>query len=237
MYGRAAGSCLPMLFKGDRRKALPCTIQQDKSSGILDVKGLLGRAGEGGAVQMKRAKQLRINLAVLVTLVAAYQLAVWVLNQFHLTFMNLVRYPVIAVTGVLFFVFALRTILWLGSMAKEKQRRGVFRFLLGAGSVLLALLLAVMMLYAPMVFAFWHQPEHVVEKDGKKMVAYVNSFLHITINYYDYENIFVRGSRLKLLVDAGKGGYDPFANGGEPDVHRYMYFDDDGNVTDSNWAA
>ncbi|MEG2788351.1 MAG: hypothetical protein RR942_11105 [Romboutsia sp.] len=67
------------------------------------------------------------------------------------------------------------------------------------------------------------------------MVACVNSFLQVNVDYYDYVNKFVRGNKLKINEDYGNGGYDPFQSNQMPEVERYIYFDDNGEVTKSNW--
>ncbi len=51
--------------------------------------------------------------------------------------------------------------------------------------------------------------EHVVEKDGQKYVAYVNSgFLDTTVEYYDYINFFIMSNELALSENYN-GSYDP----------------------------
>ena len=42
---------------------------------------------------------------------------------------------------------------------------------------------------------FGYTPEHVVEKNGQKFVAYVSGFKRTYVNYYDYKNIFVVGNQ------------------------------------------
>ena len=82
---------------------------------------------------------------------------------------------------------------------------------------------------------FSYKPEHVVEKDGKKYVAYVNSFLNVDVYYYDYKNFFLMGNKIKLKEYYGKGGYDPF-----DDMHSdrealfYYYYDDSGKIVNTN---
>ena len=76
---------------------------------------------------------------------------------------------------------------------------------------------------------FSYQPEHVVEKDGQKMVAYVNSFLHVEVNYYDYKNPFVCGNVLRIQENYGKGGYDPFERETMPVPESTKYYDKQGN--------
>lgn len=75
-------------------------------------------------------------------------------------------------------------------------------------------------------------PEHIVRKDGKKYVAYVNGFLRTYVYYYDYKNIFVVGNQKRIEEDYGKGGFDPIENkfGNKYDVEMTTYYDEDGNV-------
>lgn len=75
-------------------------------------------------------------------------------------------------------------------------------------------------------------PEHIVRKDEKKYVAYVNGFLRTYVYYYDYKNIFVVGNQKRIEEDYGKGGFDPIENkfGNKYDVEMTTYYDEDGNV-------
>jgi hypothetical protein len=81
---------------------------------------------------------------------------------------------------------------------------------------------------------FTHNPEHVVEKDGETMVAYVDSFLQVEVRYYDYINAIVRGNQRKIYEDYGNGGYDPFERDVMPEARRSIYYDDDGNVIEQS---
>ena len=58
--------------------------------------------------------------------------------------------------------------------------------------------------------AFSHEPEHVVLRDGQKMLAVVNSFLDVTVEYHAYENAFLMGKQTLINEYYGSGGYDPF---------------------------
>lgn len=59
-------------------------------------------------------------------------------------------------------------------------------------------------------FVFSHTPEHVVLRDGQKMLAVVNSFLDVTVEYHAYENAFLMGKQTLICEYYGSGGYDPF---------------------------
>ena len=83
--------------------------------------------------------------------------------------------------------------------------------------------------------AFSYTPEHIIEKNDKKYVAYVHSFLKVDVYYYDYINFFIMGNKVKIREYYGSGGYDPFD--GEHDSCQpstSYYYDDDGRVIDTN---
>lgn len=187
---------------------------------------------------MEKRKRIILNTTLLMAFLVMYNLIEFVLNIYNMAFMHTVFYPFLAIVAVLSFLLILQIIQFLYSVTKNKKFSLYIRVISGAGTVIVSLLLTLFLFFSPVLFAFWHQPEHVVEKDGKKMVAYVNSYLQKIVYYYDYKTPFIRGKQLKIMVDGGNGGSDPYADGGQgPYVHRYIYFDDNGNVLDSNWAG
>ena len=102
-------------------------------------------------------------------------------------------------------------------------------------NVLIGIVIILLLLSTPAIFflgAFSYMPEHIVRKDGKKYVAYVNGFLRTYVSYYDYKNIFVVGNQKRIEEDYGKGGFDPIENkfGNKYDVEMTTYYDEDGNV-------
>ncbi|WP_415277633.1 hypothetical protein [Clostridium perfringens] len=78
-------------------------------------------------------------------------------------------------------------------------------------------------------YAFAGQ-EHFVEKDGKKMVARVNSFMKVYVEYYDYINPVIRGNKIKIEEDYGEGGYDPFEADEKITSKKITYYNDNGDV-------
>ena len=101
--------------------------------------------------------------------------------------------------------------------------------------VLIGIVIILLLLSTPAIFflgAFSYTPEHIVRKDGKKYVAYVNGFLRTYVYYYDYKNIFVVGNQKRIEEDYGKGGFDPIENkfGNKYDVETTTYYDENGNV-------
>ncbi len=102
-------------------------------------------------------------------------------------------------------------------------------------NVLIGIVIILLLLSTPAIFflgAFSYMPEHIVRKDEKKYVAYVNGFLRTYVYYYDYKNIFVVGNQKRIEEDYGKGGFDPIENkfGNKYDVEMTTYYDEDGNV-------
>lgn len=102
-------------------------------------------------------------------------------------------------------------------------------------NVLIGIVIILLLLSTPAIFflgAFSYMPEHIVRKDGKNYVAYVNGFLRTYVYYYDYKNIFVVGNQKRIEEDYGKGGFDPIENkfGNKYDVEMTTYYDEDGNV-------
>jgi hypothetical protein len=110
-----------------------------------------------------------------------------------------------------------------------KIRKKVLRISLIAVFIIL-LLLSSPILYLGAVFGY--KPEHIVEKDEKKYVAYVNGFLRTYVYYYDYKNFIVVGNQKRIEEYYGKGGFDPIENqyGYDYNVESTTYYDENGNV-------
>ena len=104
-------------------------------------------------------------------------------------------------------------------------------------SILIGAFIILLLLSIPIVHiatSFSYTPEHVVEKDGKKYVAYVTEFKRTYVYYYDYKNIFVVGKqkRIEEYYGYGKGGFDPIENkyGYEYNVESTIYYDENGKI-------
>lgn len=82
------------------------------------------------------------------------------------------------------------------------------------------------------VMAFTYQPEHVVTRNGIKMVASVHSFLDEYVYYYQYKNAFFYGEELGYEY-YGSGGGDPLTRIPKPDPVCWMFYDFSGNVIES----
>lgn len=99
--------------------------------------------------------------------------------------------------------------------------------------ILISVFIILLLLSTPMIYlfsAFTYTPEYVVEKDGKKFVAYVNGFLRTYVYYYDYKNIFIVGNQKRIEEYYGKGGFDPIENEGKYNVKSTIYYDENGKI-------
>jgi len=113
----------------------------------------------------------------------------------------------------------------------NKNVKKVFLFII----IGIIILLTLFWRYILLILAFAYSPEHIVIKDEKKYVAYVNSFLQVTVNYYDYINFFLVGNKVRIYEDYGNGGYDPFdEKHSDSKPVDYYYYDENGNIIKTN---
>lgn len=98
--------------------------------------------------------------------------------------------------------------------------------------ILFIIVLIPCVLYTYIFCIFAYQPEHIVMRDGKKMVAYVNGFMDTYVEYYDYKSSFTVGNKLKIKEYYGEGGFDPIKNkyGYNYPVISTDYYDENGNI-------
>lgn len=84
-------------------------------------------------------------------------------------------------------------------------------------------------------YVAYFPPEHIVEKEGRKMVGYVRAFLRTEVDYYDYYNVFFRGKYRLIEEDYGKGGFDPFNEKTDykHEIQQTTYYDKNGKVIDA----
>ena len=175
-------------------------------------------------------KSVTIKCIMLVVLIIIYEILEYILKINNLAFRNVIFYTFIVSCVILSFLILIQVIKALYITAKKKTLKLYIRIISGIGSVIVTILMISLLIYGTIIFIFTHRPEHVVEKDGKKMVAYVDSFLDVRVNYYNYVNPLVRGNKLKINEDYGSGGYDPFKSDEIPTVKSQIYFDDNGKA-------
>jgi len=138
----------------------------------------------------------------------------------------------ISIFAILTFLILIRIIITLFNIAEKKTIKLRTRVISRIGAITFSIVISILLIFGFVALTFTHQPEHVVEKNGKLMVACVSSFLDVNVNYYDYVNIFVRGNRIKIYENYGSGGYDPFKEDVMPQVKKYIYYDDNGKIAE-----
>lgn len=182
-----------------------------------------------------RSKKLLISLLIAdVVVFAIFRAIIKILSLNGLALRNVPTYIFYALlSAVTLFVIVL-ILYMLYQQAKKRENSRKRRILSGMGMVLIVALTLFSSFVLFIIGVFLHEPEHVIEKDGKSMVASVNSYLQVEVNYFDYVNPLVYSSCRKRWEDYGNGGYDPFEREDMPDVKRYMVFDDSGILIESN---
>ena len=119
-------------------------------------------------------------------------------------------------------------LLWLNTRKTISVHR-IFSFALKIVSIFL---IAAVTLTGLFIMGFSHCPEHIVTKNGIKMVASVHSFLDEQVEYYAYKNWFFYGQQLGYEY-YGSGGKDPLAQEPKPGPIRSTFYDFDGHVIES----
>ena len=155
---------------------------------------------------------------------------------YHLAYRNVINYSVYAAQIVITLILCTFVMAYLYKRVRMKEKKICVRILSAVGIVAVLIVVAIVSLNVFIRGVFGHQPEHVVERDGRMMLARVDSFLQVEVRYYNHINAIVRGNNILIHEDFGNGGYDPFALDEMPEVKRYMYFDENGEVIDSNWT-
>lgn len=182
---------------------------------------------------MKSKKKLIISSISFISLLSIYKLSEYMLRMNNLAFTNFVVNIFIFFSAILVLSIFVQTIVILYNIAKKGTLKLPLRVISGIGTIIISVSIIVFLLYGFVAFSFTHKPEHIVEKNGKQMVACVDSFLQVNVNYYDYVNPFVRENRVKMSEYYGKGGYDPFKLDEMPPVIRSTYYNESGNVIES----
>ncbi|WP_099203996.1 hypothetical protein [Scatolibacter rhodanostii] len=167
-------------------------------------------------------KKLIINTVSFVALLGLYNLAEWILAINNLAFRNIVSAPFVIILLVLFSLSAFQLIRLLYNNLDNKKIKAPLRVLSALGTGILSIVLIIILCLAFFIFEFLHEPEQVVLKDGKKMVACVNSFLQPDVSYYNYVNPFVREKDAALTKEGSyvesdektyiEGSYDYYSD-------------------------
>ncbi len=152
-----------------------------------------------------------------------------ILINFTLYLMN-IRFRIwmiilIIIISIIGFIIGIFQQLYISSNNKIKVV--IFSLL---GTIPIIILISVFMPFISFVAIFSYRPEHITTLDNKKYVAVVSSFLHVDVDYYDYYNFLLMGTKIKVHGDFGKGGYDPFENPNIPESVEYTYYDNNEKI-------
>lgn len=182
------------------------------------------------AIMIKKLKFMFITLAILLSIVSIYWLGNMVLNQNSLTFRPWVTTFTVVSSGIVNILFLISLILVLIQVIKLSLKNEFVDYLKKLICVfgILGCILAIIASgwYTLIGGAFSCKPEHIVERDGRKMIACVNSFMDVDVDYHEYKNIFAMGSKILISEDYGSGGYDPLEKGKECTPKRTTYYYD-----------
>lgn len=114
-----------------------------------------------------------------------------------------------------------------------KKDKTVLRMISVLAKVLSASVFIVLVFASIFVMGYSHRPEHIVTRNGMKMVASVNSFLDEQVYYYQYKNWFFYGKELGYEY-YGSGGNNPLAQTPARTPLEWRFYDLEGNLIESS---
>lgn len=133
-----------------------------------------------------------------------------IIYNFNMFFRQWVIYffTIISIIGILY-----------GIMQKVKGQQDRITIIVTLGIIFLMI--------TPIIYLL-HSSEHVIKKDNKKYVVYVNHDFKVHANYYEYVNFFLRGNEIRIKEYYGER-YDPF-DGKHSDFQpkSVCYYDEEG---------
>lgn len=129
------------------------------------------------------------------------------------------------------FVFLFWLFLRLRACTKRKNKKysGVLTLVYAILTIAVA---GVVCYYSILLLGYSFDPEHVVERNGIKMVARVSSLIDVNVHYYAYENDLYYGEELGYEW-YGDGHYDPIATEENFQPIRWEFHDLSGNPLQS----
>jgi hypothetical protein len=157
-----------------------------------------------------------------------------IMQAFGLMFrawVGIVFFALMALLGFVLIGGIVYTLVKLYSLPQKDRKKETIQKVLAAGSIFITLAVSVVVsVMALFGFLFVQRPEHEIEKHGREMIAYVNSFLDVKVTYHAYINFIVCGYHEIGWEWYGDGGYDPFERNPIPEPGAYIFYDTQGNV-------
>lgn len=163
------------------------------------------------------------NCIMLFLIIIVYKASEYILNLNNLGFLNITKFIITSIFTILLILLLIQIISFVYYFTNKNI------IVTTCLSLILSIGMIIYLWLGVISYAF-SEKEHFVEKDSKKMVACVNSFMTVRVEYYDYINSFVRGSKIKIEEDYGEGGYDPFDSKEQILPKKSIYYNDDGDV-------
>ncbi|WP_300347147.1 hypothetical protein [Clostridium sp.] len=177
-----------------------------------------------------KKKLLIINCIMLFLTIIVYKISEYILNLNNLAFLNWVNFVFICIFTILLFLILIQIIVFLHKLIWKSGTKTSTRILCRLGILFIVLIIGIYIFFGFILYVFTNKPEHILEKDGKKIIASVDSFFEVRVQYYDYINPFVRGNKIRIEEDYGDGGYDPFDLNEKIIPKRITYYNDSGDV-------
>lgn len=119
-----------------------------------------------------------------------------------------------------FFIFAIWVLFLLILGIQKLRQQKKIPYIIG---LFITVMLGLIIEFGALWTGLWKYSngiEHVVERDGIKMVAVVNAFLDVNVQYYAYKNFFVMEKDILISEWYGSGGYDPFEKNPMPQPRK-----------------
>lgn len=178
-----------------------------------------------------KTKKIMVPIIIVTSIIMIiYVISNIILMFFKMTYTNVIKEIFTIGFGILFIEIITAIIIFLCKILSKENTKILSKIISIVAIIITALITLGVTYISILIFAFSYNPEHVIEKDGQKMVASVSSFLDVNVSYYEYINPFVRGTKLKIYECYGDGGYDPFEGKEEYIPINTTYYDENGNV-------
>lgn len=132
---------------------------------------------------MKKKRIFIINCIVLASLVLFYFLCKIILEYNAMTFMNIVINSFISLAIILLAFILIQVVIFSYKYIKKKYRKIKKRIVGWTVISVCTISLITLLVYGSLGLFSTYKTEHIIEKDGKSMVAYVDSFMEVNVNY------------------------------------------------------
>lgn len=154
---------------------------------------------------------------------------VGVLQHYGLMFRAWIRTSFFAILALLGLALSCGIIYTLANLfshpQKQRKKRIAQKILSASGSIAVLLCTGALEIVSIFGWTFAYEPEYLVNKNGQKMVAYVNSFVEVYVDYHEYKNFLVCGYNVIGEEWYGSGGYDPFTLDPVPEPKTSEFYD------------